>query len=220
MGVVLPDDNFLKALGELSRRDGTLVIFDEVMTGFRIEYGGVQRRYLDLVKPDLTTFGKILGGGMPVGAYGGRTDVMDCVSPVGPVYQAGTLSGNPLAMACGIATLEILKRDNPYPQLDAASTRLAKGLADAAKAAGVPHTVAQIGSMFTLFFNSEEVVNQTIASRSDTKRFARYFWGMLDRGFYLPCSQFEANFVSALHTPAMIDQTIAAAREVLAECAK
>jgi glutamate-1-semialdehyde 2,1-aminomutase len=217
MGVVLPEDNFLKALGELCRTNGALVIFDEVMTGFRIEYGGVQRRFLDLVKPDLTTFGKILGGGMPVGAYGGRADVMDVVSPVGPVYQAGTLSGNPLAMACGIATLKVLKREMPYTRIGSETFRLVRGLKDAATAAGIPHSVAFVGSMFTLFFNPEKVVNQTIAGRSDTKRFARYFWGMLDRGFYLPCSQFEANFVSVVHTPAMIDQTIAAAREVLSE---
>ncbi len=218
MGVVLPEAAFLEATRELCRSNGTLLIFDEVMTGFRLAYGGAQAR-LGGIKPDLTTFGKILGGGMPVGAYGGRADVMDCVSPVGPVYQAGTLSGNPLAMACGIATLKILKRENPYERLEAETARIAKGLAASASAAGVPHTVAQIGSMFTLFFNPEKVVNQTVASRCDTKRFARYFWGMLDRGIYLPCSQFEANFVSAVHTPAMIDQTIAAAREVMAECA-
>jgi glutamate-1-semialdehyde 2,1-aminomutase len=152
-----------------------------------------------------------------VGAYGGRADVMDCVSPVGPVYQAGTLSGNPLAMACGIATLKILKRDMPYGQIGEETWRLRRGLESAASAAGVPHWVASVGSMFTFFFNPEEVVNQTVASRCDTKRFARYFWGMLDRGIYLPCSQFEANFVSAVHTPEMIDQTIAAAREVLSE---
>jgi glutamate-1-semialdehyde 2,1-aminomutase len=217
MGVVLPEDDFLEAIGELCRTNGTLVIFDEVMTGFRIEYGGVQRRYLDLVKPDLTTFGKILGGGMPLGAYGGRADVMDCVSPVGPVYQAGTLSGNPLAMACGIATLKVLKRDMPYSRIGSETFRLARGLEAAASAAGVPHTATTVGSMFTFFFNPERVVNQTVASRCDTKQFARYFWGMLDRGIYLPCSQFEANFVSAAHTPAMIDQTIAAAREVFSE---
>jgi glutamate-1-semialdehyde 2,1-aminomutase len=218
MGVVLPEPGFLEAVQQLCRTNGALLIFDEVMTGFRLAYGGAQAR-LGGATPDLTTFGKILGGGMPVGAYGGRADVMDCVSPVGPVYQAGTLSGNPLAMACGIATLKSLKRTNPYPLLEAETARLAQGLAAAASAAGVPHTVAQIGSMFTLFFGGEKVVNQTVAARCDTKQFARYFWGMLDRGIYLPCSQFEANFVSAAHTPEHIDQTLAAAREVLAECA-
>jgi glutamate-1-semialdehyde 2,1-aminomutase len=217
MGVVLPEDAFLKALGELCRANESLVIFDEVMTGFRIEYGGVQKRYLDLVKPDLTTFGKILGGGMPVGAYGGRADVMDCISPVGPVYQAGTLSGNPLAMACGIATLKILKREMPYSRIGAETLRLVRGLDAAATAAGVPHTTAHVGSMFTLFYHDEKIVNLTSAMRCDTKRFAGYFWGMLDRGVYLPCSQFEANFVSAAHTPQDIDRTVSAAREVLAE---
>jgi glutamate-1-semialdehyde 2,1-aminomutase len=216
MGVVLPKPGFLEAVGQLCRANGALLIFDEVMTGFRLAYGGAQARFG--IAPDLTTFGKILGGGMPVGAYGGRADIMDVVSPVGPVYQAGTLSGNPLAMACGIATLKILKRTNPYPRLEAETTRLAEGLVAAATAARVPHTVAQIGSMFTLFFNSEPVMNQTVAARSDTKRFARYFWGMLDRGVYLPCSQFEANFVSAAHTAEMIDRTLAAVREVLTEC--
>jgi glutamate-1-semialdehyde 2,1-aminomutase len=218
MGVVLPEPGFLEAAGQLSRTQGALLIFDEVMTGFRLAYGGAQER-LGGVKPDLTTFGKIIGGGMPVGAYGGRADVMDCISPVGPVYQAGTLSGNPLAMACGIATLGVLKRTNPYARLEAETRRLAQGLEAAATAAGVPHTIAQIGSMFTLFFNAEKVTNQTIAGRCDTKRFARYFWGMLDHGIYLPCSQFEANFVSAVHTPEHIDQTLAAAREVLAALA-
>jgi glutamate-1-semialdehyde 2,1-aminomutase len=216
MGVVLPEPGYLEAVGQLCRTNGTLLIFDEVMTGFRLAYGGAQARFG--ITPDLTTFGKIIGGGLPVGAYGGRADVMDVVSPVGPVYQAGTLSGNPLAMACGIATLKLLKRTNPYPRLESETTRLAQGLAAAATAAGVPHTVALIGSMFTLFFNPEPVVNQTVAARSDTQRFARYFWGLLELGVYLPCSQFEANFVSAAHVPEHIDQTLAAAREVLATC--
>jgi glutamate-1-semialdehyde 2,1-aminomutase len=217
MGVVLPEPGFLEAAQQLCRENGALLIFDEVMTGFRIEYGGVQARYADVVKPDLTTFGKILGGGLPVGAYGGRADVMNCVSPAGPVYQAGTLSGNPLAMACGIATLKVLKRDNPYARIGAETQRLARGLEAVASAAGVPHTVACVGSMFTLFFNPEKVVNQTVAARSDTKRFARYFWGMLERGVYLPCSQFEATFVSAAHTPEQIDQTLTAARDVFTQ---
>jgi glutamate-1-semialdehyde 2,1-aminomutase len=215
MGVVLPEPGFLEGVSRLCREKGALLIFDEVMTGFRLAYGGAQER-LGGVTPDLTTFGKIVGGGMPVGAYGGRAEIMDHISPVGSVYQAGTLSGNPLAMACGIATLKVLKRTNPYSQLEAETARLAKGLAAAAAAAGLPHTVAQIGSMFTLFFNSEKVVNQMVAARCDTNQFARYFWGMLDRGIYLPCSQFEANFVSTVHTPEHIDQTIGAARDVLA----
>ncbi|HET6327565.1 MAG TPA: glutamate-1-semialdehyde 2,1-aminomutase, partial [Planctomycetaceae bacterium] len=214
MGVVLPEPGYLEAVRQLCRTNGSLLIFDEVMTGFRLTYGGAQARFG--ITPDLTTFGKIIGGGMPVGAYGGRADVMDVVSPVGPVYQAGTLSGNPLAMACGIATLKLLKRTNPYSRLESETTSLANGLATAAAAGGVPHTVAQVGSMFTLFFNAEKVVNQTVAARSDTQRFARYFWGMLERGVYLPCSQFEANFLSAAHTSEQIDQTLAAARDVFA----
>ncbi len=154
---------------------------------------------------------------MPVGAYGGRADVMQSVSPVGPVFQAGTLSGNPLAMACGLATLRVLKQTNPYPRLEEMTKQLVAGLATAAREAGLPHTVAHIGSMFTLFFHDELVTNYTIAARCDTQRFSRYFWGMIERGFYLPCSQFEANFVSSAHTTADIDATISAAREVLRE---
>jgi glutamate-1-semialdehyde 2,1-aminomutase len=185
------------------------------MTGFRLAYGGAQERLGGTIRPDLTTLGKIVGGGMPVGAYGGRADVMQTISPVGPVYQAGTLSGNPLAMACGIATLKVLKRTNPYQRLESETTRLVCGLEAAAAAADIPHTVAHVGSMFTLFFHPEWVVNSAIAARCDTKRFARYFWGMIERGVYLPCSQFEANFVSAAHTAHDIDRTIVAAQEVL-----
>src|SRR5262249_21314918 len=213
MGVVLPQPGFLEGLEALCRRDGALLIFDEVMTGFRVAYGGAQGRYG--IKPDLTTLGKIIGGGMPVGAYGGRADVMRKVSPLGPVYQAGTLSGNPLAMACGLATLRVLKEEDPYPRLERETRRLAEGLAQAARSAGLPHSVAHIGSMFTLFFHDAPVTNYTIASRCDTQRFSRYFWGMIERGIYLPCSQFEANFVSAAHAPVDIDTTIAAARDVL-----
>jgi len=214
MGVVLPLQGYLEHLQALCRQDGALLIFDEVMTGFRVAYGGAQERFG--IKPDLTTLGKIIGGGMPVGAYGGRADVMRKVSPMGPVYQAGTLSGNPLAMACGLATLGVLKETNPYPHLERETKRLADGLAQAARAAGLAHTVAQIGSMFTLFFQDAPVTNYSIASKCDTGRFSRYFWGMLERGIYLPCSQFEANFVSVAHSAAHIDMTIDAARNVLA----
>jgi glutamate-1-semialdehyde 2,1-aminomutase len=217
MGVVHPRPGFLEGLQALCRREGTLLIFDEVMTGFRVGYGGAQGRYG--INPDLTTLGKIIGGGMPVGAYGGRADVMRQVSPLGPVYQAGTLSGNPLAMACGLATLRVLKQQDPYPQLERETGRLAEGLSLAARGAGLPHSVAHIGSMFTLFFHDAPVTNYTIASRCDTQRFSRYFWGMIERGIYLPCSQFEANFVSAAHAPGDIDATIAAARDVLAKIA-
>ncbi len=212
MGVVLPEPGFLEAARRLCTKHGTLLIFDEVMTGFRLALGGAQERFG--IKPDLTTLGKIIGGGMPVGAYGGRADVMKAISPVGPVYQAGTLSGNPLAMACGLATLKVLKETNPYDQLESRTVRLVKGLSEAATKAGIAHQTAQIGSMFTLFFNEQKVTSYTISAKNDTKKFARYFWGMLDRGIYLPCSQFEANFVSTAHTETMIDQTIAAAKEV------
>jgi glutamate-1-semialdehyde 2,1-aminomutase len=153
---------------------------------------------------------------MPVGAYGGRKEVMKQVSPVGPVYQAGTLSGNPVAMACGIATLKTLRDENPYPRLADRAARLGEGIAAAATRHGFPPTLARVGSMFTYFFNDEAVSNFTVAQRSDTSLFARYFWGMLERGVYLPCSQFEANFVSAAHSDADIDRTIAAADEVFA----
>lgn len=219
MGVVLPEPGFLEGLQDLCRKYGALLIFDEVMTGFRVGWGGVQARYADVLKPDLTTLGKIIGGGMPVGAYGGRADVMNAISPVGPVYQAGTLSGNPLATACGLATLRTLKETDPYDRLGHETFRLVQGLSAAATSARLPHTVAWVGSMFTLFFHNERVTNYTIAAKCDTQRFAKYFWGMIERGVYLPCSQFEANFVSAAHTPADIDATIAAAHDVLKEIA-
>ena len=215
MGVVLPAEGYLASVQELCRAHGALLIFDEVMTGFRLAYGGAQARFG--IQPDLTTLGKILGGGMPVGAYGGREEIMKSISPVGPVYQAGTLSGNPLAMACGIATLRILKQTNPYPRLESLTKKLAAGLHRAATSAGIPHSVAQIGSMFTLFFKSGPVTDARAAGSCDTARFAHYFRGMLDRGVYLPCSQFEANFVSAAHSDELIDATIAAAEATLAD---
>ena len=159
MGVVAPEPGFLETARELCTKHGALLIFDEVMTGFRVALGGAQQRFG--VTPDLTTLGKILGGGMPVGAYGGRAEVMRSISPVGPVYQAGTLSGNPLAMACGLATLRELQESNPYEQLETRTARLVQGLSEAATAAGIPHQTAQVGSMFTLFFNPEKVVNYT-----------------------------------------------------------
>jgi glutamate-1-semialdehyde 2,1-aminomutase len=212
MGVVLPEPGFLETARELCTKHGALLIFDEVMTGFRLALGGAQERFG--IRPDLTTLGKILGGGMPVGAYGGRRDVMKTISPVGPVYQAGTLSGNPLAMASGLATLKELKATHPYEKLESLTARLVKGLSEAARKAGLGHQTAHIGSMFTLFFNDQKVTSYRISAKNDTKKFARYFWGMLDRGIYLPCSQFEANFVSTAHTEAMIDQMIAASSEV------
>jgi glutamate-1-semialdehyde 2,1-aminomutase len=177
MGVVVPTTEFLAALRRLTERDGTLLIFDEVMTGFRVAYGGAQSLFG--IKPDLTTLGKIVGGGLPVGAYGGRADIMDHVLPAGKVFQAGTLSGNPLATAAGIATLKILRDQNPYPKLEERSARLATGLDEAATAAGIPHMIARVGSMMTLFFSAEPVTDWPSASRCDTKRFAKYFWNMI-----------------------------------------
>ncbi|QDT64514.1 glutamate-1-semialdehyde 2,1-aminomutase [Calycomorphotria hydatis] len=215
MGLVSPDAEFLSTARRLCTKHGALLGFDEVMTGFRLSYGGAQE--LLGVTPDVTMLGKVIGGGMPVGAYGGRAEIMDTVSPVGPVYQAGTLSGNPVAMACGIATLKTLKAENPYPRLDELGGKLADGLHQKAEAAGIPHSIGRVGSMLTLFFTPNPVCNLHDAQRCDTKRFAKFFWGMLERGVYLPCSQFEAMFVSTALTEEMIDRTIAAAGEVLAE---
>jgi glutamate-1-semialdehyde 2,1-aminomutase len=211
MGCVAMNTDFCLALRESTRRQGAVLIFDEVMTGFRVAYGGAQS--LLGIEPDLTTLGKIIGGGLPVGAYGGRAEIMDRVLPVGKVFQAGTLSGNPLATAAGIATLTILRDTDPYGELERLSARLAAGLDAAATAAGVPHTIGRVGSMMTLFFSPGPVTDWETAARCDTRRFARYFWGMIERGIYLPCSQFEAMFVSAAHTEADIDATVAAARE-------
>jgi glutamate-1-semialdehyde 2,1-aminomutase len=213
MGVVVPTADFLSALRNLTEQHGALLICDEVMTGFRVAYGGAQQ--LRGIKPDLTTLGKIVGGGLPVGAYGGRRDVMDHILPAGKVFQAGTLSGNPLATAAGCAMLRLLRDDPPYARLERLSARLERGLAEATSAAGVNHQLARVGSMLTLFFAREPVTDWPSASPCDAARFARYFWSMLDRGVYLPCSQFEALFVSAAHTDGDIDATIAAAREAL-----
>jgi glutamate-1-semialdehyde 2,1-aminomutase len=217
MGVIIPTAEFLQALREECTKSGTVLIFDEVMTGFRQALGGAQERFG--ITPDMTTLGKIIGGGMPVGAYGGKKEIMSCVSPAGPVYQAGTLSGNPLAVACGLALLKKLKADPPYAQLERSAEKLGQGLIAAAKTAGVPVHLAQIGSMLTLFFINEPVTNYATAKKCDTKKFARFFHGMLDRGIYLPCSQYEAWFVSAVHTDEMIDETIRCAEEVLQEIA-
>ncbi len=217
MGVVVPDRTFLAALRDLTRRHGALLICDEVMTGFRVAPGGAQQ--LLGIEPDITTLGKIVGGGLPVGAYGGSAEVMDHVLPAGKVFQAGTLSGNPLATAAGIATLRILRDDPPYGRLEELSRRLAAGLSAAATQLGIAHSVARVGSMMTLFFRDGEVRSWDDAAECNTARFARYFWGLLDRGIYMPCSQFEALFVSAAHTEADIDATIEAAAEALAEAA-
>jgi glutamate-1-semialdehyde 2,1-aminomutase len=214
MGVVRPRAEFCTALAQLTAKHGALLICDEVMTGFRVAYGGAQQ--LLGIEPDLTTLGKIVGGGLPVGAYGGRAEIMNQVLPAGEVFQAGTLSGNPLATAAGCATLDVLKNQSPYERLEKLAARLEAGLSAAASAAEVPHTIARVGSMMTLFFHPEPIDAWPAASRCDTDGFARYFWGMLKRGSYLPCSQYEALFISAAHTEADIDDTIAAATEVLA----
>jgi glutamate-1-semialdehyde 2,1-aminomutase len=214
MGLVKPTHEFLKLLRSECDRCGTVLIFDEVMTGFRLAYGGAQE--ILGVKPDMTTLGKIIGGGMPVGAYGGKKEILAKVSPLGPVYQAGTLSGNPVAMASGIATLTTLRDTKPYAQLNDYTTRLAAGLSELATKANIPHVVPQIGSMWTFFFSPGPVRNLAEASQSDTARFAKFFHAMLDRGVYLACSQYEANFVSVMHTEEQLNATLDAAKDALA----
>jgi glutamate-1-semialdehyde 2,1-aminomutase len=213
MGLVIPTKDFLGELRRLTEQHRALLIYDEVMTGFRLALGGAQQLFGQ--NPDLTILGKIVGGGLPVGAYGGRADVMKKVMPAGPVFQAGTLSGNPLAMAAGLATLRELCERPPYARLEQLSQRLAAGLRAAAADAGVHHQLQRVGSMWTLFFNAEPVIDYDGAKKSDTARFARFFWAMMDRDIYLPCSQFEAAFLSAAMTETHIDKTIAAARDAL-----
>ena len=210
MGVLVPRPGFLDGLARLCRAHGALFIVDEVMTGFRLALGGACGLYG--VEPDLVTFGKVIGGGLPVGAFGGRADVMDRIAPAGPVYQAGTLSGNPMAMAAGTATLEQLSAAS-YQKLEGLSSRLADGLAAAAKAAGVPVQVNRVGSMLTVFFSAEPVFDAASARRCDTKRFGRFFHAMLERGVYLPPSQFEAAFVSVAHSEEDVALTVEASRE-------
>ncbi len=215
MGCVPPVKGFLKGLRELTQKHGALLIMDEVMTGFRVAYGGAQERFG--VPGDLTTLGKIIGGGLPVGAYGGRKEIMSLVAPEGPVYQAGTLSGNPLAVTAGIATLRLLRQAGTYAKLEERSTKLAEGLRQAAQKAGVAATVNQVGSMFTLFFTPQRVTNWDTAKAADTPRFGRFFRAMLERGVYWPPSQFEAAFVSLAHTDEDFARTIAAAETSLRE---
>ena len=188
-----------------------------MITGFRVGPGGAQA--LLGITPDLTTLGKILGGGLPLGAYGGRAEIMDHILPAGKVFQAGTLSGNPVATAAGIATLKILRDRPPYAALERQAARLAAGLCGAARAAGIAATVNRVGSMFTLFFSPQPVEDWPSAARCDTARFAQWFWKMIQRGVYLPCSQFECLFVSAAHGDAQVDETIAAARAAFGEMA-
>jgi glutamate-1-semialdehyde 2,1-aminomutase len=211
MGVVPPTEGYLDAVRELTRDHGIALIADEVMTGFRVHPSCAQGLYG--VTPDLTCFGKVIGGGLPAAAYGGRAEIMDQVAPTGPVYQAGTLSGNPLAMRAGIETLDILAEEGAYERLESASARLADGLAAAAAEAGVPVTLNRVGSMMTAFFTEEAVTNFASASTSSTERHAAFFHGMLERGVYLAPSQFEALFVSLAHGESEIDATLEAVRE-------
>jgi len=213
MGCVPPHAGYLQAVRDITSRHGALLIFDEVITGFRVAYGGAQELYG--VKPDLTCLGKIIGGGLPVGAFGGRADVMDHLAPLGPVYQAGTLSGNPLAVTAGLAILKLLKVSNPYKELERLGARLEQGLRDAAAAAGLVSTVNRVGSMMTAFFAEGPVTDWPTAKQSDTDRYGRFFRAMLDEGVYLAPSQFECAFVSAAHTDELVDRTIEAARSAM-----
>lgn len=210
MGCVPPGEGYLQGVRAITEKYGAVLIFDEVMTGFRVAFGGAQQLYG--IKPDMTCLGKIIGGGLPVGAFGGRREIMDVVAPVGPVYQAGTLSGNPLAVTAGLTTLRLLKSLDPYPQLDAATARLVEGLSAVAAEAGIQTFSNRVGSMFTSFFTADAVVDWTSASRSDRVAFGRFFHAMLDEGVYLAPSQFEAGFVSVEHTGEIIERTVEAAR--------
>ncbi|MBD1849727.1 glutamate-1-semialdehyde 2,1-aminomutase [Leptolyngbya sp. GB1-A1] len=213
-GFIPPDAGFLEGLRELTKEHGALLVFDEVMTGFRIAYGGAQERFG--VTPDLTTMGKVIGGGLPVGAYGGRKDIMQLVAPAGPMYQAGTLSGNPLAMTAGIKTLELLKRPGTYEYLDRVTKKLTDGLLQIAQETGHAACGGQISGMFGFFFTEGPVHSYEDAKKADLTKFGRFHRGMLEQGIYLAPSQFEAGFTSLAHTDEDIDRTLAAAREVMA----
>jgi glutamate-1-semialdehyde 2,1-aminomutase len=217
MGCVPANGGYLATLRAITQRERTVLIFDEVMTGFRLAFGGAQELYG--IRPDLSTLGKIIGGGLPVGAYGGPSEIMDLVAPLGPMYQAGTLSGNPLAMAAGIATLQTLRdqKNEIYPRLDSLSGKLVDGVAEAAKDAGIAIVANRVGSMFTWFFNSGSVTDWNSASKSHTEAFARFHRSLLETGIYLPPSQYEAAFVSTAHTEQNIQQTIVAAKKAFAE---
>ncbi len=218
MGCVPPEPGYLAKLRELTAEQGTLLIFDEVITGFRVAYGGAQELFG--IQPDLTALGKIIGGGLPVGAFGGPAKIMEQLAPLGPVYQAGTLSGNPLAVAAGMKTVEILRRPGTYERLEKLGAKAADSLEKEAAQAGVPYTVNRVGSMFTGFFTSEPVRDYKTAKKSDTEAFARFFRSMLAQGVYMAPSQFELGFVSLAHTDAEIEKTAAAARAAFEEVRK
>jgi glutamate-1-semialdehyde 2,1-aminomutase len=213
MGCVPPKPGYLEAVRDLTHRHGALLIFDEVITGFRIAYGGAQEMYG--VKPDLTCLGKIIGGGLPAAAFGGRAEVMEKIAPLGPVYQAGTLSGNPLAVSAGLTTLRLLKKLNPYADLERRGAKLERGLRDAAGEAGLNSTVNRVGSMMTAFFSETEVTGWETARKSDTNQYARFFRRMLNEGVYLAPSQFECAFIGHAHSDEDIERTIEAARNAM-----
>ena len=215
MGMIAPQHGFLQGLRNICDREGIVLIFDEVMCGFRVDYSGAQALYG--VIPDMTIFGKVIGGGLPVGAYGGRQDIMLKVSPAGPVYQAGTLSGNPLAVAAGLATLEILKKDNPYPDLGQATSWLTNEFKSASEKAGVPIQTQAIGGMFGFFFSEEPVTNYQQALKSDVKRFVKFFKSMLNQGIYLAPSAFESLFVSTAHSEEDLERTAKAFQQAIQE---
>jgi glutamate-1-semialdehyde 2,1-aminomutase len=212
MGVILPQPGFLEGLRELTRSSGALLIFDEVITGFRVAYGGAQELYG--VMPDLTCLGKVIGGGLPVGAYGGRAEIMRTMAPEGPVYQAGTLSGNPLAMTAGIETLNVLRQGDVYAELERKAARLGEGMADAASRAGMPVHISRVGSLLTAFFTAGPVTNYESAKSADTERFGGFLRQLLERGVYWPPSQFEAAFVSLAHSDNDIETTIEAMKQI------
>ncbi len=215
MGCILPKEDFLITLREETEKYGILLIFDEVMTGFRVSFGGAQAHYK--IKPDLTCLGKVIGGGLPVGAYGGKREVMQIVAPEGAVYQAGTLSGNPLAMTAGIETLKILKKTSTYKKLEKTMVHLEEGLRDAAKRAGIKVKFYRAGTMFCTYFTEMEVIDAKTAKTSDTEKFKKFFWGMLQKGIYIAPSQFEAGFISLSHNTKDIDKTIEAAYNTFKE---
>lgn len=218
MGVIPPEVGFLEGLRELTARHGSLLIFDEVMTGFRVHRGGAQALYG--IDPDLTTLGKVIGGGLPVGAYGGKREIMQRVAPSGPMYQAGTLSGNPLAMSAGIETLRVIEDTDRWDRMVALASALGAGMNRLAHDAGVPLQTHQVGTMFSAFFTESRVIDWESAKSSDTDRYARYFRGMLARGVYLAPSQFEAGFFSTEHGEAQLEETLAAAAEVFGDLAR
>ncbi len=213
MGVVLPEPGYLEGLRALTARSGALLIFDEVMSGFRVALGGAQQRYN--IAPDITVLGKVIGGGLPAAAYGSRREIMDCLAPTGPVYQAGTLSGNPVAMAAGLKTIEVIEAPGVFDAMCLRMTRLCDGLGAVAREVGLPVHQAQAGTMACLFFSESPVRNYADAKQSDVRRYARFFHDMLDNGVYLAPSQFEAAFISAAHDDAIVDRSLEAARKAL-----